>query len=236
MANRGKRIRAARAEIDRTQRYELEAAATLVKKYASAKFDESVDLAVKLGVNPRHADQMIRGACVLPHGTGKTVRVAVFAKGDKVAEAQAAGADIVGGEELVKKIQDEGWLEFDKAIATPDMMGVVGRIGRVLGPRGLMPNPKVGTVTFDVGNAVRESKGGKIDFRVEKAGIIHATIGRASFDAGKLSENALALLDTLVKLKPSTAKGTYVKSVTMSSTMGPGVPIDGVHMQGLLKA
>ena len=236
MANRGKRIRAARETIDRTQRYEIDAAVELVKKYASAKFDESVDIAVRLGVNPRHADQMIRGATVLPHGTGKSVRVAVFAKGDKVAEAEEAGADVVGGEELVKKIQDEGWLEFDKAIATPDMMGLVGRIGRVLGPRGLMPNPKVGTVTFDVAAAVKESKGGKVDFRVEKAGIIHAPIGRASFDADKLKENALAIIDILIKMKPSTAKGTYVKSVTLSSTMGPGVPVDGAQMQALLKA
>ncbi len=235
MANRGKRIKAARETVDRTQRYEIDKAVELVKEFAAAKFDESVDIAVRLGVNPRHADQMIRGATVLPHGTGKTVRVAVFAKGEKVAEAEEAGADIVGGEELVKKIQDEGWLEFDKAIATPDMMGLVGRIGRVLGPRGLMPNPKVGTVTFDVAAAVKESKGGKVDFRVEKAGIIHASIGRASFGADQLKENAMTIMDVLVKMKPATAKGTYVKSVTISSTMGPGVAVDGTHMQALLK-
>jgi len=236
MANRGKRTRYARAKIDRTKKYELDEAVKIVKETATAKFDEAIDVAIRLGVNPRHADQMVRGACVLPHGTGKTVRVLVFAKGDKVQEALDAGADFAGGEELVTKIKDENWLEFDRAIATPDMMGLVGRIGRLLGPRGLMPNPKVGTVTADVRTAVQESKGGKIDFRVEKAGIIHAIVGRGSFDAEKLRDNALALLEVLIKMKPASAKGTYVKSVSMSATMGPGVPIDPVQMQGLLKA
>jgi large subunit ribosomal protein L1 len=236
MASHGKRTRNARAKIDRAKRYDLDEAVTLVKECASAKFDEAVDVAIRLGVNPRHADQMVRGACVLPHGTGKTIRVLVFAKGEKIQEALDAGADFAGGEELVAKIKDEGWLEFDRAIATPDMMGLVGRIGRVLGPRGLMPNPKVGTVTADVKTAVQESKAGKINFRVEKAGIIHATIGRGSFEVPKLRDNALALLEMLIKMKPSSAKGVYVKSVSVSSTMGPGVPVDPVQMQGLLKA
>ena len=234
MGRRGKRIRSARESIDPTSRYELDEAVALVKKHGVAKFDESVDISVRLGVNPRHADQMVRGACVLPNGTGKTVRVLVFAKGEKVAEAEEAGADFVGGEELVAKIK-EGWLDFDKAIATPDMMGLVGRIGRVLGPRGLMPNPKVGTVTFDVGNAVKESKAGKIDFRVEKAGIVHAGIGRCSFGAEQLKENAIALLDVLMKLRPASAKGAYVKAITLSSTMGPGIPVDHLSMQATLK-
>lgn len=236
MARHGKRTRNARAKVDSTKKYELDEAMGLVKECASAKFDEAVDIALRLGVNPRHADQMVRGACVLPHGTGKTVRVLVFAKGEKVQEALDAGADFAGGEELVAKIKDEGWLEFDRAIATPDMMGLVGRIGRVLGPRGLMPNPKVGTVTADVTTAVQESKAGKINFRVEKAGIIHATIGRASFDAAKLRDNAMALLEVLLKMKPASAKGTYVKTVSVSSTMGPGVSVDPVLMQGLFKS
>lgn len=232
MARRGKRIRAARELIDPTKKVTLDEAVAIVKQNAKAKFDESVDVAIRLGVNPRHADQMVRGACVLPHGTGKTLRVLVFAKGDKIAEATAAGADFAGGEDLVEKIK-EGWLDFDRAIATPDMMGLVGRIGRVLGPRGLMPNPKVGTVTFDVTNAVREAKAGKIDFRVEKAGIVHAQVGRASFRADQLRDNVNALVDVLVKLKPTTAKGTYVKTLAMSSTMGPGVPVDTTDLAAL---
>lgn len=236
MAKRGKRINNLRDQIDRTKRYELDEAVGLVRKSGTAKFDEAVDIAIRLGVNPRHADQMIRGACVLPHGTGKTVRVLVFAKGEKVQEALDAGADFAGGEELVAKIKDENWLDFDRAIATPDMMGLVGRIGRVLGPRGLMPNPKVGTVTFEVGSAVQEAKAGKINFRVEKAGIVHATIGRKSFEESRLRENALTLLEVLLKMKPASAKGAYVRSVSLSSTMGPGVPVDGTQMQALLKA
>jgi large subunit ribosomal protein L1 len=189
------------------------------------KFDESVDIAVRLGVDPRHADQMVRGAVALPHGIGKDVRVLVFAKGDKVAEARDAGADFVGGQEFVDKIK-EGWLDFDKVAATPDMMGSVGRIGRVLGPRGLMPNPKTGTVTFDIGRCVQQLKAGKIDFRVEKAGIVHAPVGRMSFDDDKLVENIRALMEMLVRLKPAAAKGTYVKSIALSGTMTPGVRLD----------
>lgn len=211
--------------VDRDARYNVSDACSLLKKATFAKFDETVDIAVRLGVNPKHADQMVRGALVLPHGTGKTKRVLVFAKGEKAAEAERAGADFVGAEDLVAKVND-GFLDFDTVIATPDMMGQVGRLGRVLGPRGLMPNPKVGTVTADVTRAVTESKGGKIEFRVEKAGIVHAPIGRKSFDANKLEENVRALVNALLKAKPSSAKGAYLKSVTLSSTMGPGIRID----------
>jgi len=226
MARRGKNYRGMVSAIDRTKQYELVPAIELLQKVKFAKFDEAVEVAVNLGVNPRHADQMVRGAVVYPHGLGKTVRVAVFAKGDKETEAREAGADFVGGEDLVKKIQSENWLDFDKAIATPDMMGLVGRIGRLLGPRGLMPNPKVGTVTFEVAKAVREMKAGRVEFRVDKAGIIHAPVGRISFETGKLSENIQALIDQLMRLKPSTAKGVYMKGMTLSSTMGPGIKID----------
>jgi large subunit ribosomal protein L1 len=192
---------------------------------ATAKFDETMDLAVRLGVDPKHADQMVRGAVVLPNGTGKKVRVLVFAKGEKEKEAGEAGADYVGAEDLVEKIQG-GWLEFDRAIATPDVMGQVGRLGKILGPRGLMPNPKTGTVTFDVGRAVREFKGGKIEFRVEKAGIVHVPFGKASFDPQKLRENLTAILEVIYKAKPQTAKGVYVRNVTVSTTMGPGIKLD----------
>ena len=225
MAKVGKKFQASSIKRDSLNRYSIEEAIDLIKEMAYTKFDESVDLAVKLGVDPRHADQMVRGACVLPHGTGKTIRVLVFAKGDKAKEAEEAGADVVGAEELVKQIQD-GWLEFDKAVATPDMMKFVGRLGKILGRRGMMPNPKVGTVTFDVAQAVKELKGGRIEFRVEKAGIIHAPIGRLSFESSAIKENASALLDSLHKAKPASSKGTYVKGVTISSTMGPGVRID----------
>lgn len=211
--------------VDRDARYNVTDACSLLKEATFAKFDETVDVAVRLGVNPKHADQMVRGALVLPHGTGKTKRVLVFAKGEKAAEAEKAGADFVGAEDLVAKVND-GFLDFDTVIATPDMMGQVGRLGRVLGPRGLMPNPKVGTVTADVTKAVTESKGGKIEFRVEKAGIVHAPVGRKSFEASKLEANVRALVDALVKAKPSTAKGAYLKSITLSSTMGPGIRID----------
>lgn len=221
----GKRRKTAFEKVQRDQRYSLQEATGLIKECAFGKFDETVDLAVRLGVNPKHADQMVRGAVVLPHGTGSTKRVLVFAKGDKVAEAEAAGADFVGADDLVAKITG-GWLEFDTVIATPDMMGQVGRLGRVLGPRGLMPNPKVGTVTFDVTKAVSEAKAGKVEFRVEKAGIVHVPVGKCSFDAAKLEDNVRALLDTLNRLKPSTAKGIYMKSITLSSTMGPGIRID----------
>jgi len=226
----GKRRRAAAEKPDPSRRYTLEEACTLLKEVSFAKFDETVDVAVRLGVNPKHADQMVRGAVVLPNGTGKVNRVLVFAKGDKANEATEAGADFVGADDLVAKIT-EGWLEFDTVVATPDMMGQVGRLGRVLGPRGLMPNPKVGTVTFDVSKAVREAKAGKVEFRVEKAGIVHAPVGKRSFESGKLAENILAILNTLMKLKPSSAKGTYLKSITVSSTMGPGLRIDPTTVQ-----
>jgi large subunit ribosomal protein L1 len=197
-----------------------------LKEMPGPKFDETVDLAINLGVDPRHADQMVRGAIVLPHGTGSSTRVLVFAKGAKEKEARDAGADYVGAEDLAKKILDEGWLDFERVIATPDMMGVVGRLGKVLGPRGLMPNPKLGTVTMDVAGAVRDNKAGKVEYRVDKAGIIHAAIGKKSFDAQKLVDNAQALLGAIVKAKPSTAKGTYLKKITLSSTMSPGIRID----------
>lgn len=211
--------------VDRSRKYSVEEAAAIVKKAKFAKFDETVDLAIRLGVNPKHADQMVRGALVLPHGTGQTVRVLVFAKGEKEREAKEAGADFAGSDDMVAKVS-EGFMDFDRVIATPDMMGAVGKLGRILGPRGLMPNPKVGTVTFDVGNAVREAKGGKIEYRVEKAGIVHARIGKASFSEQGLADNAKALINALVRAKPSTAKGTYLRSITMSSTMGPGIKID----------
>jgi large subunit ribosomal protein L1 len=214
--------------VDGTRKYSVEEACALVKKARFAKFDETVDIAVRLGVNPKHADQMVRGAIVLPHGTGKTVRVLVFAKGEKEREAREAGADFAGSDDLVAKVA-EGFLDFDRVIATPDMMGAVGKLGRILGPRGLMPNPKVGTVTFDVGAAVRDAKGGKIEYRVEKAGIVHARIGKVSFEEKALSDNAKALIAALVRQKPSTAKGTYLKSITVSSTMGPGIKIDPAH-------
>jgi large subunit ribosomal protein L1 len=229
-----KKLKEAKAKIDRTRAYSVEEAITLVKETAFAKFDETVDLCVRLGVDPRKADQMVRGAVVMPNGLGKTVRVLVFAKGEKAQEAQAAGADYVGADDLVAKIQ-EGWFDFDTAIATPDMMGTVGKIGKLLGPRGLMPNPKVGTVTFDVGRAVSESKSGKVEYRVEKAGIIHAPVGKVSFDVEKLHGNIVALMDALIKAKPSTAKGTYLKKVCISSTMGPGINIDVPGVQALVK-
>jgi large subunit ribosomal protein L1 len=225
MANQSKRTRALRDQVDRTRLYPADEALTLLKTFANAKFDESVEVAVNLGVDPRHADQMVRGAVVLPNGTGKTVRVAVFAKGEKEREARDAGADFVGAEDLAQKIQ-EGWLDFDAAVATPDMMGLVGRLGRILGPRGLMPNPKVGTVTMDVASAVRDMKAGRVEFRVEKAGIIHAAIGKASFDVDALNQNLTALVETLIRLKPAVAKGTYIKRVTLTTTMGPGVKVD----------
>jgi large subunit ribosomal protein L1 len=221
----GKKRAAALQKPDKNRRYTLSEAVSLLKETAFANFDESVDLAVRLGVDPKHADQMVRGAVVLPHGTGKTNRVLVFAKGEKVTEAEAAGADFVGGDDFVAKI-NEGWLDFDTVIATPDMMGQVGRLGRVLGPRGLMPNPKVGTVTFDVSKAVREAKAGKVEFRVEKAGIVHAQIGKKSFGEPELAGNVKSLVGALMKAKPAAAKGTYLRSITLSSTMGPGIKVD----------
>ncbi len=226
MANQSKRYRAAAERIDRDKTYPLNEAIGILKECEGPKFDESVELAINLGVDPKHADQMVRGAIVLPHGIGKDTRILVFAKGEKEKEAKAAGADYVGGEELAKKIQDEGWLEFDRVIATPDMMSVVGRLGKVLGPRGIVPNPKLGTVTMDVGNAVREQKAGKVEYRVDKAGIVHVTIGRKSFDAEKLVSNAATLIDVVVKAKPATTKGIYMKKISVSTTMGPGIRID----------
>jgi large subunit ribosomal protein L1 len=219
------RKRAEALKLDRQKRYPLAEACGLIKKTSFAKFEESVDLAVRLGVNPRHAEQMVRGALVLPHGIGKAKRVLVFAKADKAAEAEAAGADIVGADDLVAKVQG-GFLDFDTVVATPDMMGQVGRLGRVLGPRGLMPNPKVGTVTMDVKKAVSEAKAGKIEFRVEKAGIVHAPVGKKSMAPEMLADNIKALTEALIKAKPSTAKGVYIRSMTVSSTMGPGIKID----------
>lgn len=213
------------SKVDKSKRYTLTEACSLVRESGFAKFDETIDVAVRLGVDPKHADQMVRGAVVMPSGLGKNVRVLVFAKGEKVQEALNAGADHAGGDELVAKVT-EGFMDFDVVIATPDMMGAVGKLGRVLGPRGLMPNPKVGTVTPDVTRAVKESKSGKVEFRVEKAGIVHAPIGKKSFDSAALLTNAKTLISALIRAKPSTAKGTYVKSVTMSSTMGPGIRID----------
>ncbi|TMB26148.1 MAG: 50S ribosomal protein L1 [Deltaproteobacteria bacterium] len=234
MAKPGKKYLEALKLIDREKRYSVDEACALVGKTAKKKFDETVDVAIRLGVDPKHADQMVRGAVVLPHGIGKTVRIAVFAKGDKAREAQEAGADTVGAEDLAAKVQ-EGWLDFDVAIATPDMMGVVGRLGKVLGPRGLMPNPKVGTVTADVTRAVREAKAGKVEFRVEKAGIVHVPVGKASFDVKRLTDNVNAILDTVMRAKPATAKGTYLKGVSVSTTMGPGIRLDTAAISALHK-
>ncbi|MBP7341130.1 MAG: 50S ribosomal protein L1 [Smithellaceae bacterium] len=230
MLRRGKRILAAKAKVEPTKRYTLKEAMEMIVSSAGVKFDETVDAAVRLGVNPAHADQMVRGSVVLPNGLGKKVRVLVFAKGDKEKEALEAGADLVGNEEIIEKIKG-GWLEFDRVIATPDMMGAVGKIAKILGPRGLMPNPKVGTVTFDIANAVKELKAGKVEFRVEKAGIVHSPVGKVSFGAEKLSENINALLETIIKLKPASSKGTYIKSISISSTMGAGVKIDPLDIK-----
>ncbi len=225
MGRLSKKRKEAVGKYDRAVLHSLSDALGVVKQIAYAKFDESVDVAVRLGVNPKHADQMVRGAIVLPHGTGKTVRVAVFARGDKEKEALEAGADVAGADDLAQQIQD-GNIDFDRVIATPDMMGTVGKLGRILGPRGLMPNPKVGTVTLDVGRAVAEAKAGKVEYRVDKAGVIHCRIGRLSFDGEKLTDNAHALLADLIAKKPSSAKGVYLRSITVSSTMGPGVKVD----------
>jgi large subunit ribosomal protein L1 len=221
----GKKYKAALAKVDRTKRYKVDEAMALVKQTATKKFDETVDAAINLGVDPKHADQVVRGAVVLPHGMGKTVKLAVFAKGDKAREAQEAGADIIGAEDLAEKIQG-GFMDFDKVIATPDMMGVVGRLGKVLGPRGLMPNPKIGTVTMDLTRAIKEQKAGKVEFRVEKAGIVHVPFGKASFEPEKLKANFNAIMEIIYKAKPQTAKGVYVKNVTVTTTMGPGIKVD----------
>ena len=226
MPRPGKRYRKAAEAIEPTKLYTLQEAMALLKAADATKFDETVDIAINLGVDPKHADQMVRGAVVLPHGTGKSARILVFAKGDKEKEAREAGADFVGAEDLAQKIQNEGWMDFDRVIATPDMMGVVGRLGKVLGPRGLMPNPKLGTVTQDVGRAVAEQKAGKVEYRVDKNGIVHCAIGKASFGEKQLIENIAALVDVIQRQKPAAAKGTYFKRVALSTTMGPALRID----------
>ena len=231
MAQLGKRVKKAREGIERTKLYPVDQAVKLVRDRATAKFDETVEIAMNLGVDPKHADQMVRGVVNLPNGTGRTQRVAVFARGAKAEEAKAAGADVVGAEDLVEKVQN-GQIDFDRCIATPDMMGLVGRLGKVLGPRGLMPNPRVGTVTPDVTAAVKASKGGAVEFRVEKAGIVQGTVGKASFEEGKLVDNIRAFVDAVAKAKPSGAKGTYIQRVAISSTMGPGVRVDPATVSG----
>jgi large subunit ribosomal protein L1 len=229
MAKQTKRMREAKKDLDRAKTYALKDALTLLKNAPKAKFDESVDLALRLGVDPRKADQMVRGTCELPNGTGKKVRVLAIAKGPKANEAQEAGADVVGAEDVIAKIQ-EGWLDFDRIVCTPDMMGQVGKIGKILGPRGLMPNPKAGTVTQDIGTAIKSIKAGQVEFRVDKAGIVHVPVGRASFDQDKLEQNVVALLDTIKRMKPSTAKGIYLKTATISTTMGPGIRLDTLSL------
>ena len=226
MPKRGKNYQESMKLVDRLNAYDPEEAIELVQKTAKAKFDETIELSIRLGIDPRHADQQVRGAVVLPHGTGKTKKVLVFAKGEKVKEAEEAGADFVGGDELVTKIQKENWFDYDVVVATPDMMGVVGRLGRVLGPKGLMPNPKTGTVTTDIAKAVSEIKAGKVEYRVDKAGNIHVPVGKVSFDANKLVENVKTLHDTMLRIKPSTVKGVYMKNITLTSTMGPGIKVD----------
>jgi large subunit ribosomal protein L1 len=234
MPKRGKKYIEARKKVDAQDRHSFEDAIQMAVDGAFAKFDETVDIAVRLGVDPRHADQMVRGTVVLPNGLGKEVKVLVFAKGEKEKEAMDAGADYAGNDEIIDKIK-EGWLEFDKAVATPDMMGSVGKIGKILGPRGLMPNAKTGTVTFDIGKAVNELKAGKIDFRVEKTGIIHVPLGKVSFGEEKLFQNIFAFMETVVRLKPASSKGTYLKSITISTTMGPGIRVDTAAVKDMMK-
>jgi len=233
MARRGKKYQKVREGLDLSRRYDFSEAVNLALQCSFARFDESVDMAVRLGVDPRRADQMVRGTVLLPNGTGKTVRVLVFAKGEKEKEALDAGADYAGSEELIEKIKG-GWLEFDKTVATPDMMGAVGKIGKILGPRGLMPNAKLGTVTFEVAKVIKEIKAGKIEFRVEKSGVVHAPVGRVSLGAEKLLQNIASFMDTIVRLKPASSKGIYLKSIAVSTTMGPGIKIDPAHVKGLL--
>ena len=227
---RGKKYNEAVKLFDKSAQYEAAEAISLVKKSAVAKFDETIEAHIRLGVDGRHADQQVRGAVVLPHGTGKEVRVLVFAKGDKVAEAEAAGADFVGGDELIPRIQNDGWFDFDVVVATPDMMGIVGRLGRVLGPKGLMPNPKAGTVTMDVTKAIKDIKAGKIEYRLDKTNIIHCPVGKASFTEEQLADNFQTLMGAIIKAKPASAKGTYLKSVTLASTMGPGVKVNAAKL------
>lgn len=234
MAKHGKNYNTAREKIEREKRYFLDDALGLMDDSPKAKFDEVIDIAIRLGVNPRHAEQMVRGSCVLPNGTGKTVRVLVFAKGDKEKEAEQAGADFVGNEDLIKKIKD-GWLEFDKCIATPDMMKDVAKLGRILGTRGMMPSPKLGTVTFDITQAVEAFKKGKVEFKVDKVGNLHISIGKRSFEKEKLKENILSLMETIMKLKPATSKGTYLRNISISSSMGPGIKLDPNELMNLLQ-
>lgn len=234
MGKKGKRYSEAKSRVDRNKRYDLAEGLKLVSECSYVNFDESVDVAIRLGVDPRKADQMVRGTVLLPHGTGKKVRVLVFAKGQKEKEAVDAGADYVGGDELIEKVSG-GWLEFDKAIATPDMMSSVGKLGKILGPRGLMPNPKVGTVTFDVDKAVEDIKSGKVEFKVEKAGIVHVAVGRVSFGVEKLMDNLKALLEVILRAKPPTSKGVYLKSIALSTTMGAGVKIDPMSVRNVMK-
>jgi large subunit ribosomal protein L1 len=230
----GKKFKAVAALVDKAKSYGIDEAVGLAKKTARTKFDETVDLAVNLGVDPKQADQMVRGTVVLPHGTGKKVKILVFAKGEKEKEAREAGADYVGSEDLAEKIQKEGWTDFDTVVATPDIMGLVGRLGKVLGPRGLMPNPKTGTVTFDVARAIKEIRAGKVEYRVEKAGIVHVPVGKVSFDENKLADNAKAVLESILKAKPSSSKGKYLKNVTISTTMGPGIKLDTAAVEKLV--
>jgi large subunit ribosomal protein L1 len=232
MAERGKSFTEARQKCESGKRYALREAVDVVISTARAKFDETVDAAIRLGVNPQHADQMVRGSVVLPNGLGKSVKVLVFAKGEKEKEALDAGADVVGSDDIIEKIKS-GWLEFDRAIATPDMMGSVGKLGKILGPRGLMPNPKVGTVTFDVGKAVNELKAGKVEFRVEKAGIVHSPVGKVSFGTDKLLENITAVIEAIIKLKPASSKGVYLKSISISTTLGPGIKVDPLDVRNI---
>ncbi len=235
MSGRGKKYVEVKKKVDRAKRYDLEEGLQLLKGTARAKFDESVDMAIRLGVNPKHSDQMVRGTVVLPNGVGKSVKVLVFAKGEKEKEAKEAGADFVGAEDLVEKIT-AGWTDFDKAIATPDMMGTVGKLGKILGPRGLMPNPKVGTVTFDVSRAVKELKAGRVEFKVDKTGIVHTTVGKISFEPDRLKENIQALMEVILRAKPSSSKGTYLKTIAISTTMGPGIKLDPNVLRGSAKA
>jgi large subunit ribosomal protein L1 len=234
MSTAGKKYREAKSKIDRNKRYTLEEALHILPETSYVRFDESIDVAIRLGVDPKKPDQMVRGTVALPHGTGKEVRVLVFAQGEKEKEAREAGTDYVGGEDLVEKIS-QGWLEFDKAIATPDMMKVVSKVGKILGPRGLMPNPKVGTVTFEVGKAVQDVKSGRVEFKVDKAGNLHVSVGKASFGQEKLKENILTLVDSIIKAKPASSKGTYVKRIAVSATMGPGIKIDPLSVRNLMK-
>ena len=234
MGKYGKKYAQGKEKVDRSTRYNLDAGVQLLQEMPRAKFDESIDMAIRLGVNPKHADQMVRGTVSLPHGIGKTIRVLVFAKGEKEREAKEAGADLVGAEDLVEKVSG-GWTDFDKAIATPDMMGTVGKLGKILGPRGLMPNPKVGTVTFDIARAVKELKAGRVEFKVDKTGIVHTTVGKISFEPEKVKENVKALMDVIIRAKPASSKGTYLKSVAISTTMGPGIKLDPNDFRGAVK-